>query len=98
MTLSVLSCNTYRFSLCDRVLSQVTWNHLIPKEEGGRYGERVSLCQPCHITLHAFFTNKELKNKYHSIALLQKAERLQTYLNWIRNKNIEKITNRRRKP
>ncbi len=84
-------------ALCERRVSYVTLHHLVPKEEGGRYGERVPLCQPCHVTLHSLFTNKELKQHFHSIESLRKAERLQNYLTWIRTKNIERISNKGRK-
>ncbi len=90
--------NSYQCALCERQVSRVSLHHLVPKEEGGRYGEKVPLCQPCHSTLHVLFTNKELKKQFHTIELLQKAEKLQTYLNWIRNKKLEKIATRRRKP
>lgn len=81
-------------ALCQRKVSTVTWHHLVPKEEGGRYSETVPLCQPCHSTIHNTFTNKELKSQYHSIEILQSAERLQTYLQWIRNTRLERITNK----
>jgi hypothetical protein len=43
------------------------------------------------------FTNKELKGQFHSVERLREAERLQKYLEWIRTKNIERITNKGRK-
>ena len=84
-------------ALCGRQVSYVTLHHLVPKQEGGRYGPRVPLCQPCHVTLHSLFTNKELKGQFHSVERLREAERLQKYLEWIRTKNIERITNKGRK-
>jgi 5-methylcytosine-specific restriction endonuclease McrA len=87
----------YTCALCGRRVSYVTLHHLVPKQEGGRYGERVPLCQPCHVTLHSLFTNKELKGQFHSVERLRQADRLQKYLAWIRTKNIERITNKGRK-
>lgn len=84
-------------ALCERQVSYVTLHHLVPKEEGGHYGERVPLCQPCHVTLHSLFSNKELKQHFHSVESLRKAERLQKYLAWIRTKNIERISNKGRR-
>jgi 5-methylcytosine-specific restriction endonuclease McrA len=89
--------NGYSCALCERQVSYVTLHHLIPKEEGGRYGKRIPLCQPCHVTLHSLFTNKELKKEFHSVESLRKAERLQNYLAWIRTKKIERISNKGRK-
>ncbi len=84
-------------ALCERLVSTVTWHHLVPREEGGRYSETVPLCQPCHATIHTFFTNKELKKTFHTIEALQAAERLQTYLRWIRNTRLERISNKGKK-
>ncbi|AHM58930.1 hypothetical protein D770_03315 [Flammeovirgaceae bacterium 311] len=72
-------------------------HHLIPREEGGRYGPTIPLCQPCHSTIHLVFTNKELAKQYNSVEKLKEAPALQKYLNWIRNRNLEKISNRRGK-
>lgn len=83
--------------LCERNVSMITLHHLIPKEEGGKYADKVPLCQPCHTTLHLTFSNKELATLYNTIPRLQTAEALQKYLKWIRNKPIEKITSRRKK-
>jgi hypothetical protein len=83
-------------ALCERTVSQVTMHHLVPKEEGGKYSETVPLCQPCHSTLHTLFTNKELRTQFNTIAKLQSAERLQTYLHWIKSKKLERIANRRK--
>lgn len=82
-------------ALCNREVTFVTKHHLLPKEEGGRYSDTVDLCQPCHSTIHLHFTNQELAREYNTIAALQTAERLQKYLTWIKNKNIDKIKNRR---
>jgi len=84
-------------ALCERAVGSVTWHHLVPKEEGGRYSQTVPLCQPCHSTIHNEFSNKELKKAFNSIAALRSAERLQTYLHWIRNSRVEYIKNKNRR-
>ena len=81
--------------LCNREVGNLSLHHLVPREEGGRYSQKVALCQPCHTTLHLTFTNKELARHYNTIPDLLQAEPLQRYLNWIRTKKIEKISNRR---
>lgn len=83
--------------LCQRTVSFVTKHHLLPKQEGGKHTETVNLCQPCHSTIHVTFTNDELAKNYTTIAALQKAEALQKYLRWVKNKKVDKIRNRRRK-
>jgi hypothetical protein len=70
-------------------------HHLVPREEGGRYGPTVDLCQPCHSSVHRFLTNRELARQYPTVEALRAAEGLQTYLVWIRKQRVERITNRR---
>ncbi len=72
-------------------------HHLIPREEGGRYGPVVDLCQPCHSSVHRFLTNRDLARRYPTIEALREAEELQTYLHWIRRQKVERIRNRRGK-
>ncbi|MDX2301663.1 MAG: HNH endonuclease [Microscillaceae bacterium] len=77
--------------LCDREVEKTSKHHLVPKQKGGRYSPTVSLCQPCHTTLHHTFTNKELASLYNSMKALKKAERLQKYLDWIKNRAITRL-------
>ena len=86
-----------RCGLCERVVQQTSRHHLVPREEGGRYGEVVDLCQPCHSSVHRFLTNRELARQYSTVATLRGAEELQGYLSWIRKNKVEKISNRRAK-
>lgn len=81
--------------LCGREVLALSRHHLVPREEGGRYGATAELCQPCHSTLHLTFNNKELALFYNSIPALQQAEPLQKYLKWVKTKRLERISNRR---
>jgi len=80
--------------LCGREVQSLSRHHLVPRQEGGRYGATAALCQPCHSTLHLTFSNRELAASYNTIAALQQAAPLQKYLKWVRNKRVEKIANR----
>ncbi|EMR01882.1 HNH endonuclease [Cesiribacter andamanensis] len=80
-------------ALCERQVGSVSLHHLVPREEGGRFSETVPLCQPCHSTIHRTYSNRELARLYHTIPLLQQAPGLQKYLNWIRKRPIERISN-----
>lgn len=82
-------------ALCERMVGRISLHHLVPREEGGRYSETVPLCQPCHSTIHLAYSNRELAQHYHTIALLQQAPALQKYLNWIKKRPIERISNYR---
>jgi 5-methylcytosine-specific restriction protein A len=84
-----------RCGLCERDVQHTTRHHLVPREEGGRYGDTVDLCQPCHSSVHRFLTNRALARQYHTVEALRTAEELQGYLSWIRKNKVEKIRNRR---
>ncbi|GGF19051.1 HNH endonuclease [Hymenobacter cavernae] len=81
--------------LCLRHVRHVTRHHLVPREEGGRYGPVADLCQPCHSTVHLLLSNRELARKYGTIEALREAEELQKYLHWVRRGRVEHISNRR---
>ncbi|KAA9340539.1 HNH endonuclease family protein [Adhaeribacter soli] len=81
--------------LCRREVESLSRHHLVPREEGGKYGPTAELCQPCHSTIHLLIGNRELAREYNSISALQTAEPLQKYLRWVRNKRVARISNRR---
>ncbi len=81
--------------LCERAVQHTSRHHLVPREEGGRHGEVVDLCQPCHSSVHRFLTNRALAQHYHTVEALRTATELQGYLSWIKKNKVEKIRNRR---
>lgn len=81
--------------LCGREVQNLSRHHLVPREEGGRYGATADLCQPCHSTIHLHLSNRELAMSYNSIEALRQAEPLQRYLKWVSRKRLERISNRR---
>jgi hypothetical protein len=83
--------------LCERIVQATSRHHLVPREEGGKHGPTVELCQPCHSSVHRFLSNRDLARRYSSVEALREAEELQTYLNWIRKQRVERISNRRGK-
>ena len=84
-----------RCGLCERAVQATSRHHLVPREEGGRHGPTVELCQPCHSSVHRFVSNRDLARRYPTVEALRAAEELQTYLRWIRRQRVERITNRR---
>ena len=87
--------SSIRCGLCEREVQATSRHHLVPREEGGKLGPTVDLCQPCHSSVHRFLTNRDLARRYSSVEALQKAEELQKYLSWIRKQRVERISNRR---
>ncbi|GAA4004410.1 HNH nuclease-like protein HlpB [Hymenobacter fastidiosus] len=86
-----------RCQLCERLVGQVSRHHLVPREEGGRHGPTVALCQPCHSTIHVLLSNRDLARKYATVEELRGAAELQKYLHWVRRSRVERISNRRKK-
>lgn len=76
--------------LCEReiLIQNLTKHHMVPKSCGGR--ETENLCRTCHRQLHALFTNRELDKELNSLEALKENSEIQTYLNWIENKNPDK--------
>lgn len=83
--------------LCEREVQATSRHHLVPREEGGKHGPTVALCQPCHSSVHRFLSNRDLARRYPSVEALREAEELQTYLRWIRQQRVERIVNRQAK-
>lgn len=84
-----------RCGLCEREVQATSRHHLVPREEGGKLGPVVDLCQPCHSSVHRFLSNRDLARRYSSVEALRTAEELQKYLSWIRKQRVERISNRR---
>ncbi|WP_239691898.1 HNH endonuclease [Hymenobacter coccineus] len=84
-----------RCGLCERAVQATSRHHLVPREEGGRHGPTVDLCQPCHSSVHRFLSNRALAREYATVEALRAAEELQTYLRWVKKQRVERITNRR---
>lgn len=72
--------------LCSRPLGgQVEWHHPVPKSRGGR--EKVAIHPICHRTLHARFTNAELRRAGHDVDALRSDPAIARFLAWVENKS-----------
>jgi hypothetical protein len=70
--------NVLLCGLCAVAVAQ-SRHHLIP---GDNKKPKVPLCQSCHDTLHALFTNKQLAKQYDSIEKLLTNERVRNWVDW----------------
>ena len=64
-------------------------HHLVPEHRDE--SPVAVVCSPCHDQLHALFTNDELIETYHTVETLRAADRMQSYLDWIRTTNKTRI-------
>lgn len=77
--------------ICDRQTS-LTEHHVYPKEMhktmlkrgilDEKLNETIRICRLCHSTVHRFFSNKELAEKYFTLDLLMQDERMQRFAVW----------------
>ena len=95
-------------SLCGAE-EKLTKHHLIPQVRAKNKYKEVKedpsniawICETCHRTIHAYYTENELRDSYASIAALKGAAKFSSYLKW-RAKHLDekvkptKMANRRR--
>jgi hypothetical protein len=75
-------------------------HHLIPQRTcRNKYknakddpGNHAYICDMCHRTIHAYFTENELRDSLHSIDSLKSNERFSAYLKW-RSKHMDYNSN-----
>lgn len=64
--------------------AKITRHHLVPKCRGGRI--TIGLCRPCHSQVHALYTEKELERQFGTLEELLEAEKLQSWIQWVRKR------------
>lgn len=67
--------------LCNREVPHCSDHHLTPRSRGGT--ETLPLCLDCHKSVHAFFTNKELEDKYNTVEELLGDEKFAKHILWL---------------
>ncbi len=73
--------------LCGRVLvpgPSINKHHLIPKTYGGT--ETTWMHAICHSKIHSVFSERELKDRYHTFEALLAHEEIQKFVRWVRKK------------
>lgn len=71
----------YDCPLCGREVPEVSDHHLTPKSRGGQ--ETLPICLDCHKSIHAFFTNKELEDKFNTVENLLGDEKFAKHIKWL---------------
>lgn len=78
--------------MCEREI-HLTKHHLIPREMHERFlkkssiskeelNQTIAICRMCHSTIHRFFSNKELAEKYNTFEALMADEKIFKYAKW----------------
>lgn len=86
--------------LCGRPMprGQRSPHHLIPKMFKGR--ETVDLHPICHRKIHSVWSERELKNHFHTIERIRAAPEIETFVRWVKGKPAgfyQRTENARRK-
>lgn len=84
-------------ALCGRE-EELTKHHLTPrmlvrrdrkaKQKENKHTDKstVKICSACHSNIHICFTEKELADRYNSLAKLKLQEQISKFTEWIKNK------------
>lgn len=96
--------------LCQRSGLKLTRHHLIPRKRHRQRScqqrfdreERLTrisiLCRPCHNTVHATLTEKELEDRFNTIQTLAAHPEIDKFVRWVRKqKTHRKVAIRRPK-
>jgi hypothetical protein len=67
--------------LCVRPVPHKSDHHLTPRSRGGK--KTLPICLDCHKSVHAFFTNKELEDKYNTVDALLGDEKFAKHIKWL---------------
>ena len=72
--------------ICKRELGTINIDehHLVPKTFKGK--EKFPIHKICHRKLHATFTEREMKNKYHTWESMLDNEDIQSFVKWVSKK------------
>jgi len=79
-------------AICVRELgheNSISKHHLIPKSEGGRYSPVILIHNICHQKIHSVFTEKELRDEYHTVEKLRDHEEMKKFIKWVAKKDID---------
>jgi len=109
-------------ALCGREVARLTQHHLIPRTRHSnrrnkkRFSRqevrqrRIDVCWPCHKTIHAALTEKELEEPYNTAESLRSHPEIAKFIRWVRKQpatakvrvrrtgNLREQTRRRRRP
>jgi len=78
---------THKCEICHRDMTDKSTNrhHLLPRAFGGK--ETIELHRICHDKLHHVFSEREMKNFYHTIERIVQHEEIQKFIKWVKNKD-----------
>ncbi len=85
----IMETTTKTCPICGRELgakANYSKHHLVPKSRGGTFGATIDIHNICHQKIHSVFTEKELKQEYHTIEKLVAHEEMAKFIKWVAKK------------
>jgi hypothetical protein len=91
-----------RCELCGRVVKKLDRHHLIPRtRHANRRNKKrfdrqevrdrlAMVCKPCHKTIHAVLSEKELENDYNTLDALRAHPQIARFIAWLRRQPAAK--------
>ena len=88
--------------LCGRAGLTLTKHHLIPRKRHRqtsvrkkfsrqeRHGRIALLCRPCHSTVHAHLTEKELEQSYNTVRALADHAEIARFVDWVKRQPVDR--------
>src|SRR5688572_13984561 len=87
-------------ALCERAVPKITRHHLVPRSRSRkakrrlrgdarravveRQDETIPLCRPCHATVHATLSERELQLAYDTPEALRSHPEIEKFVAWVR--------------
>jgi len=97
--------------LCQRTGLKLTRHHLIPRKRHRRRSAQLRfdradmqtriamLCKPCHSTVHATLSEKQLEEAYHTVPALARHPEIARFVGWVRKQPVDRrVAIKRPKP
>lgn len=84
--------NQNKCLICGRELGKaknLSKHHLIPKSKGGKNTPTILIHNICHQKIHSVFTEKELRDEYHTVEKLISHDELKKFIKWVSKKEID---------
>ncbi len=76
--------------ICERELGHekiISKHHLIPKSVGGRHSPTILIHNICHQKIHSVFSEKQLRDEYHTVENLRNHEAIKKFIKWVAKKD-----------
>lgn len=85
--------DNYECPNCHRILDKNYFvkHHSTPRQKGGSYSEKITLCSSCEKQLHNLYPNSRLKRDFNTLEKIINDPEMKKFGEWIGKRDIIKI-------